>query len=526
MYMIPRYITQIDTMPITSNGKIDRSFLENYKENMPENKTTVAPQNKKEKICCEIWADLLKVPVSPLDDVFELGADSLLAIKFKTQMLTNKLNIAYSDIFKYPVIRDFCIKTSFEKDKYVDNYNHTRINQLLEKNVIKNLQPTKKNSHNNILLLGSNGFVGMHIIDSFIKNDTGNIYCMVRDKNKDFANQRFLDTLHFYFNDTLDQYLNKRIFVLKGNILEENFALSKSEITKLSKQIDIVINAAALVKHYGSETLFNEINIGSTKLATHFCKTFKKRFIHISSLSVSGNDVLADNTSYQPTDEEMSFFETSLYIGQDLSNDYIRSKYEAEKLILEDVSEGTLDAQILRLGNITSRFSDGKFQINPDENAFVNKLKTLIELKYIPKTLLSSYMEFTPVDICAHVIILIMQNYIKDFSVFHVYDNNHVYVEDFIKMLNKFGTNCSIIDENEFANLLREKISSNSGELDGIINDLTEDNKLYYNSNIHIYSEFSRAVLYRLGFIWPQIDETYMKKYINYLYSIKFLKGE
>ena len=48
-----------------------------------------------------------------------------------------------------------------------------------------------------------------------------------------------------------------------------------------------------------------------------------------------------------------------------LNNVYIKSKFIAERLILENISKG-LDAQILRLGNITSRYKDGLFQINPD----------------------------------------------------------------------------------------------------------------------------------------------------------------
>ncbi len=526
LYMIPKYITQINSIPMNSNGKADKIKLQSYNENIFEDRTIVEYKNNKEKTCCKIWSELLKTEVSPLDDVFELGADSLLAIKFKTKMLSNNINISYSNIFKYPIIRDFCSETFFSKEKDIDNYNYSKINKVLENNNIRNLHNITQNKNNNILLLGANGFVGMHIIDSFIKKDKGNIYCIVRDKNKESANQRFIDTLHFYFGSKLDKYINKRIFILKGNILKEDFELSKTNINMLSKNIDIVINAAALVKHYGKESLFNETNIGSTKIAIQFCKSFKKRFIYISSLSVSGNDVLHNNTSFNPLSEDMYFSETNLYIGQKLDNVYIKSKFEAEKLVLENIASNSLDAQILRLGNITSRLSDGKFQINPNENAFANKLRSLIMLKYIPETLISSYIEFTPVDICSDAIILIIQNYISDFSVFHIYDNNHVYVKDFIRIINDLNIDCSIINENDFSNLIKEKTSANINVLDGIINDLTEDNKLYYTSNIHILSEFSRAYLYHLGFIWPKIDEKYIKKYIKYLYKINFFKEE
>ena len=95
-----------------------------------------------------------------------------------------------------------------------------------------------------------------------------------------------------------------------------------------------------------------------------------------------------------------TFAENNLYMGQDLENIYIHSKFEAERIILQQVANG-LQAQILRLGNMTNCFSDGKFQINPENNAFIGRLKTFIELGTIPENFLTMPLEFTPVDLCA-----------------------------------------------------------------------------------------------------------------------------
>ena len=54
--------------------------------------------------------------------------------------------------------------------------------------------------------------------------------------------------------------------------------------------------------------------------------------------------------------------------------------------------EEGLDAQILRLGNITNRLSDGVFQINPEENAFASKIRAMINLGAIPDYLKKEYM--------------------------------------------------------------------------------------------------------------------------------------
>ena len=247
-----------------------------------------------------------------------------------------------------------------------------------------------------------------------------------------------------------------------------------------------------------------------------------KRLLQISSLSVSGNASLDGNAEDRKYEEKMSFAETDLYKGQKLSNVYIRSKFIAERLILENIENG-LEAQILRLGNITNRMSDGVFQINPKENAFATRIKSMLELKMLPEYLMNEYIEFTPVDICAEVIIKIMQNYEKAFSVYHVYNNEHVYFDKLKLYLEKNNINLKIVNHVEFKEEVEKILKSQNDVLSGIINDFDKEKRLTYNSEIDILSEFTRAFLYKIGFTWPKIDEKYIEKYIKYLTKIKFL---
>ena len=45
------------------------------------------------------------------------------------------------------------------------------------------------------------------------------------------------------------------------------------------------------------------------------------------------------------------------------------TKFKAEEVVLEYIEKG-LEANILRVGNLTGRYSDLKFQHNVSENAF------------------------------------------------------------------------------------------------------------------------------------------------------------
>ncbi len=515
LYMVPKYIIKLDNMPITRNGKIDLKTLKEYKITDIETSNYVAPENEIQKLFCDTWEKLLHTKVGITDDIFELGADSLLAIKFKVELLSHNINVEYADIFKYPSVKELSEAKSITTNEQADSYDYTEINKILEKNNIKNSNNIVTNKTNNVLLLGSNGFVGMHILYEFIKKDNGTIYCIVRDKNNLSARTRILDALHFYCNSELDKFIDNRIIILKGDITKENFGLNTQIYNEIVNHVSIVINSSANVKHYGNFKNFEDINIGLTKKAIEFCEKYNKRFIQISTTSVSGE---------VNKNEKITFSENNLYIGQNLDNVYVKSKFEAERLILEHIAKG-LKAQILRLGNITNRYSDGKFQINPNENAFVKRIQSFIKLGIIPDYLLNAQLEFTPVDLCALAIISIMQNYVPDFSVFHLYNNNYITMKDFIEILRKYNINLKTVNDKEFDKIIKDALQDEDKKdiLSGIINELNSDNNLEIHSNINILSEFSRSLLYTIDFNWSKIDNDYIEKYIQYFKEIKFI---
>ena len=138
---------------------------------------------------------------------------------------------------------------------------------------------------------------------------------------------------------------------------------------------------------------------------------------------------------------------------------------------------------------------------------------------------MSGYVEFTPVDSCAAAITLIMQNYVKNYSVFHVYDNHHVYMDRLIELLQKNGINFEILDNDEFSKFIMNLIKDpeKKKHISGIINDLNSDKKLSYDANVSIKSDFTIKFLEKIGFTWPVIDEKYIKIYVEYMRKNKFI---
>ena len=82
-YMVPSQFVFLESMPLTTNGKVDRKALPAPSdENTHPAQTRVAPRTPIEKALAAIWSELLrKENIGIHDDFFDLGGHSLLAIK-------------------------------------------------------------------------------------------------------------------------------------------------------------------------------------------------------------------------------------------------------------------------------------------------------------------------------------------------------------------------------------------------------------------------------------------------------------
>jgi natural product biosynthesis luciferase-like monooxygenase protein/amino acid adenylation domain-containing protein len=91
LYMLPSYLIQLETMPLTPNGKIDR-------KNLPDPERMIAadylaPSNKTEETLLDIWSDVLKMDkarIGVTHNFFEIGGHSLSA-----SVMINKINKNY-----------------------------------------------------------------------------------------------------------------------------------------------------------------------------------------------------------------------------------------------------------------------------------------------------------------------------------------------------------------------------------------------------------------------------------------------
>ncbi len=106
-YMIPSYFEQLEKIPLTPNGKVDKKALPEPEIKMDEVHTV--PRDEVEDRLAGIWSEVLGIPKEVIgidSDFFTLGGHSLKAIILTSQIhQAFKVKLSLAEIFNTPFIR-------------------------------------------------------------------------------------------------------------------------------------------------------------------------------------------------------------------------------------------------------------------------------------------------------------------------------------------------------------------------------------------------------------------------------------
>ncbi|MGO9454307.1 MAG: phosphopantetheine-binding protein, partial [Candidatus Binataceae bacterium] len=105
-YMIPARYVVLPELPLTPTGKLDRRRLPNPEESSRKRTYTERPASKVERMLRDLWQAMLpNISIGREENIFELGAHSLLVVKAKHRMFEQSgINIPLVAFFKYPTI--------------------------------------------------------------------------------------------------------------------------------------------------------------------------------------------------------------------------------------------------------------------------------------------------------------------------------------------------------------------------------------------------------------------------------------
>ena len=116
-YMIPGSFIEVDEIPISKNGKVDRKQLLAI-EAKPVREEIESPTNLKEEVLTSIWSEVLgRETVGINQNFFDLGGDSMRSIQISARAKKRGLDIEHEQLFNYRTIKELAKHLNFNGDK-------------------------------------------------------------------------------------------------------------------------------------------------------------------------------------------------------------------------------------------------------------------------------------------------------------------------------------------------------------------------------------------------------------------------
>lgn len=415
------------------------------------------------------------------DNFFELGGDSLSALE-----LAAVVGIQAQDLYDYPTVESL-ERAMLMNEQAATEEDYVDVNALIQnnRNLIYETEPKY------ILLTGATGFLGAHILRELLRHKM-NVVCLVRNE------ERLRPALKNYFPKEYAYFSYK---VVKGDIEEAHFGLTDEEYSTLTQRVDMVIHTAANVHHAGYYSDFERTNVIGTQNVIDFCRDADAVLQHTSTASVNGGGTVTQS------DPNARFNEFNLDIGQNyVQNVYIHSKFKAEERVLLAREQG-LKANIFRIGNLTWRMSDGKFQRNAQDSGFLDRVRGLLKISMYSNELAAYPIDFTAVDECADAYVrLALHNRVN--NIYNLYNPNVYYLES---LCNKMLLKVKRVPKEVFERSLKERIEDKEIAVLSFYNAIASSSK-----NVPMSNEFTVNELKKLGFKWSKIN----LRYLNYLKTI------
>ncbi len=524
-YMIPGVFVHLSQLPMTVNGKVNKKALPEpaFKQKERSAKPAATPLQKQ---LAEMFAKALGLDSVGVDeDFFEIGGTSMLASKVAMQAMVARLPIAYKDVFAFPTVEaleqnilskgDAGIPATIRRpEPDASGVEIDAVRPALEHNTMAHVREITTGSLGTILLTGATGFLGIHVLRELLEQTDSAITCLVRRGRSETAQKRLESMLVYYFETNYrDAFESGRLRAVNGDITDREIVLEMDTF-------DTVINCAACVKHFASDDILDRVNVQGVKNLIALCEKTDSRLIQISTVSVAGENV------NHALPDSLVLRENMLYFGQDLSNQYVKSKFEAEVAVLREVAAKKLRAKIIRVGNLMSRSSDGEFQVNSVTSGFMRNLKGYAAIGAFPVSAMAHAVEFSPIDLVAKAVRLLAGTP-DPFTVFQAVNGHWIEMGDVIAAMNAAGIPVDVVKEEEFSARLSAALQDDKTNMlvSGLISYLSSDADTV-RSYVPEDHTFTKNALYRLGYRWPLTDERYLTGAIEALMSLDFFSGE
>jgi thioester reductase-like protein len=385
-YMVPGTLVELEALPETPNGKLDRNALPVPTEAPPAPETPRAHTTLEQLLetICAHTALLLGSPSTVEGDqrFAEVGIDSLSAAELLTRLHTvTGTRLRVSAVFEHPTpralalhmhqLRTGCDQPTTELD--------LASRTTLEITLANGASVTEATG---CLVTGATGFVGAFLVRELAQRGLA-VECLVRGDDPIAARARLRAAMEEY--ELWDDQIAERIRVHAGDLARPRLGLTTSEFELLAGRVDAVYHSGAHVSAVHPYGALEATNVGGTREALRLAALQRPSvFHHISTI-----EVFAAHSSTM----EIVDVHTAPTPPRARHGGYAQTKWVAEKLVDEAHRRG-LPTVTYRLPRIVGDSRTGACQTR---DLLWHVLKGCIQAHAAPEELHATY-DLAPVD--------------------------------------------------------------------------------------------------------------------------------
>jgi len=397
-FMIPATFIAIDQIPLTPQGKVDRRALP-----YPATASASSLDGGYTPIqtgMSHLWSRLLKTGRVGLDDdFFQLGGNSLLAAEMLARVrVIFGIGANYVRPLTRCLLRDATLRgfsnathdaragrlTADGADPRVD---FTREAELADP-VRRPAGPPDWKLPREMLLTGSTGFFGVHLLRELLTTSTARVHCLVRARSAAHALRRIAHAAERY---ELDGVALDRVVPVAGDLAEPNLGLSPGTFSELARTIDVIHHAGAIVNFIYPYEDLRAANVTGTRELIRLAGLYRGIPIHY----VSTTAVLA---GFGAMGVREVTEDTPLAYADRLGMGYLETKFVAEEL-LRNAGRAGLPVAIYRPLDIVGDHRTGAWNTATEMCALI---RFITDTGVAPDIDLP--LDFVPADICAAAI--------------------------------------------------------------------------------------------------------------------------
>jgi amino acid adenylation domain-containing protein/thioester reductase-like protein len=528
-FMVPAVFTAVDHMPLTPEGKVDQRALRypvTAARGLGEEHTPVQAGMS------HLWSRLLETArVSLDDDFFQLGGNSLLAAEMLARVRVmfgisaNYIRPLTRCLLRDPTLRGFSNATQDARagrltvDGPEPRADFMREAELDHPVRLDPDSPPDWKRPRAILLTGSTGFLGVHLLRELLTATSAQVHCLVRADDASHALRRIAHAAERY---ELGDLPIDRVVPVVGDLAKPDLGLSGSKFDELARTIDVIHHAGALVNFIYPYSELRAANVAGTRELIRLAGLYRSIPIHYVStttvLAGFGAMGVHEVTEYTP-----------LAYADRLCMGYIETKFVAEEL-LRSAGRAGLPVAIYRPLDIVGDHRTGAWNTATEMCALI---RFITDTGVAPDIDLP--LDFVPADICAAAIRHISSHTATSGLTYHIASPRYALLDSLVDRLRHHGFTVKRIPYVEWVGeLLRYAARNPTHPMTPFVPlfvDQCTDSELTVAEMYleHIFPSYTRSnteqALSGSGIVFPAVDEELLDLTVGRLMTIGYLKS-